>query len=422
MTPERAATLQRTIGNAAVARMVEAEAQREAGAGGEAPGPESRRPVQRATVHAVLRSPGRALDDSVRTDMEARLGADFSDVRVHDDSAARASAAEVGARAYTSGNHVVIGAGGADPHTLAHELTHVVQQRQGPVAGTDTGDGLRISDPSDRFEREAEAGARRAMAAPSRSAAGGGRSGESGRSGHGHEHGPGRGGHGAGAAVQRMPPKRKKEEVASGNSPPPQRRNTRGSSKNFDLNKPRLVFTSQYDGPASQRLNANQSIGFTQAASLRNPDGAPLSVATNYHFWQQVTDRSVQITPDNPAPGQETFRDWVQDGPYRPLYNNAVIDNSKDRITFNDDPGFSTDRSMTQGYWLASYSVSFRWKVARNTGAFNAGAAAWTSPVVTHTLTSTFDPENPDAPAPITANAADEHSWDIDLSTVDGGQ
>ncbi|MER5612477.1 DUF4157 domain-containing protein [Streptomyces sp. NPDC002215] len=133
--------------------------------------------VQRSTVHDVLRTPGRALDEETRTDMEDRLGADFSDVRVHTDAAARASAAEVGAHAYTSGNHIVIGTGGADRHTLAHELTHVIQQRRGAVAGTDRGDGLKVSDPSDRFEREAEASARHAMglrttAAPVRRTAG----------------------------------------------------------------------------------------------------------------------------------------------------------------------------------------------------------------------------------------------------------
>ncbi|MFF7392075.1 DUF4157 domain-containing protein [Streptomyces scabiei] len=124
--------------------------------------------VQRSAVHDVLRAPGQPLDDATRTDMEARLGADFSDVRIHDDSAARASAAEVGARAYTSGSHVVIGDGGADKHTLAHELTHVIQQRQGPVAGTDNGGGLKVSDPSDRFEQAAEANARRVMSGPAR--------------------------------------------------------------------------------------------------------------------------------------------------------------------------------------------------------------------------------------------------------------
>src|SRR5262249_11923614 len=75
-------------------------------------------------------------------------------------------AADLGARAYTSGHHVVIGAGGADRHTLAHELIHVVQQSRGPVAGTDTGAGLRVSDPGDRFERAAGEGARRASVEP----------------------------------------------------------------------------------------------------------------------------------------------------------------------------------------------------------------------------------------------------------------
>jgi hypothetical protein len=85
---------------------------------------------------------------------------------VHDDTVAQCSAAELGARAYTSGSHVVIGQGGADRHTLAHELTHVIQQRQGPVSGRDNGSGLSVSDPSDRFEREAEANARRVMSGP----------------------------------------------------------------------------------------------------------------------------------------------------------------------------------------------------------------------------------------------------------------
>ncbi len=49
---------------------------------------------------------------------------------------------------------------------LAHELTHVVQQRSGPVDGTPTGGGVKVSDPSDRFEREAAATAEHAMAAP----------------------------------------------------------------------------------------------------------------------------------------------------------------------------------------------------------------------------------------------------------------
>ncbi|MGW3089789.1 eCIS core domain-containing protein [Streptomyces sp. NPDC001108] len=191
--PGSLAALQRSIGNAALARLLE-EAAREHGAHGhETHGHETHghdahgrdagcdrtragdgpAPVQRSAVHEVLGGAGRPLAAPLRSEMEARLEADFSDVRVHTGAAAARSATEVGARAYTSGNHIVIGTGGADKHTLAHELTHVIQQRTGPVAGTDDGGGLRISDPSDRFEREAEANATRVMRAPSPSGDGG---------------------------------------------------------------------------------------------------------------------------------------------------------------------------------------------------------------------------------------------------------
>ncbi|MER8043593.1 DUF4157 domain-containing protein [Streptomyces sp. NPDC094032] len=164
--------LQRIAGNSAVTHAlqlsgypyaqpsVQREEQHQHGAGC---GHEQPAPVQRSAVHSVLGQTGRPLDAPLREEMEARLGTDFSDVRIHDDSSARASAAEIGAHAYTSGHHVVLGDGGADKHTLAHELTHVIQQRQGPVAGTDNGNGLRVSDPSDRYEREAEANATRVM-------------------------------------------------------------------------------------------------------------------------------------------------------------------------------------------------------------------------------------------------------------------
>lgn len=165
--------LQASAGNAAVVQMLRAAGhhwaqpeQHQHGAGCGHQQSAEQPPVQRSAVHDVLRTDGRPLDSTTRADMESRLGADFGDVRIHNDSAARASAAEVGARAYTSGNHVVIGEGGADKHTLAHELTHVIQQRQGPVAGTDNGSGLKVSDPTDHFEREAEANATRVMNAP----------------------------------------------------------------------------------------------------------------------------------------------------------------------------------------------------------------------------------------------------------------
>ena len=86
---------------------------------------------------------------------------------MHDDAAAHRSAQAVNAHAYTVGSNVVFQRDRYDPGSdagrmmLAHELTHVVQQRSGPVDGTPTGGGIKVSDPSDRFEREAAANAER---------------------------------------------------------------------------------------------------------------------------------------------------------------------------------------------------------------------------------------------------------------------
>lgn len=143
--------LQRTAGNSGVSAMLEDE---------------------RSPVHDVIASGGRPLDPDLRADMEGRLGADFSDVRVHDDSAAHESATSVNAHAYTVGSNVVFQRDKYDPTSsdgkvmLAHELTHVMQQRNGPVDGTTAAGGIQVSDPSDRFEREAASNAERAMSGP----------------------------------------------------------------------------------------------------------------------------------------------------------------------------------------------------------------------------------------------------------------
>ncbi|MFE7745536.1 DUF4157 domain-containing protein [Nocardia sp. NPDC057455] len=128
---------------------------------------------EQSPVHQVVGSGGgQQLEPEVRTDMESRFGQDFGDVRVHTDGAAHESAKSVNAHAYTVGSNIVFQRDAYDPsssagrHTLAHELTHVVQQRNGPVDGTDTGGGLKISDPSDRFEREAVANADRVLSVP----------------------------------------------------------------------------------------------------------------------------------------------------------------------------------------------------------------------------------------------------------------
>jgi len=55
---------------------------------------------------------------------------DISGIQAHVGGDAAASAQAMGARAYATGNHVVLG-DGADLHTVAHEAAHVVQQRGG---------------------------------------------------------------------------------------------------------------------------------------------------------------------------------------------------------------------------------------------------------------------------------------------------
>jgi hypothetical protein len=85
-------------------------------------------------VHDVLRSPGRPLDAGARGFFEPRFRRDFANVRIHDDLRAARSAREVGALAYTVGQHVVVDAARYRAETaegrrlLAHELTHVIQQ------------------------------------------------------------------------------------------------------------------------------------------------------------------------------------------------------------------------------------------------------------------------------------------------------
>lgn len=87
------------------------------------------------SVDRLLAGSGRPLDRPLRQDMEQRFGYDFSQVRVHTGSAAEQSARDVNAHAYTVRNNVVFGAGQYAPSSqvgrrlIAHELTHVVQQR-----------------------------------------------------------------------------------------------------------------------------------------------------------------------------------------------------------------------------------------------------------------------------------------------------
>ena len=110
---------------------------------------------------------GSPLPGGVQRQLEDGLGADLSGVRVHTGSNADALAGSFGATAFTTGSHMFFRSGTYQPHTpsglelVAHEATHTVQQAAGPVAGTVMAGGVAVSDPGDRFERDAAATARR---------------------------------------------------------------------------------------------------------------------------------------------------------------------------------------------------------------------------------------------------------------------
>lgn len=145
LAPAAVLRLQRTAGNAAVVATLEDDR-------------EARSPV----MGVIGRGSGQPLEAPVRQRMEASFGADFSGVRVHTEDSAHASARAVDALAYTVGNEIVLGEDDAPDsptheRTLAHELTHVVQQRSGTVDGTPVAGGISISSPADRFEAAAEA-------------------------------------------------------------------------------------------------------------------------------------------------------------------------------------------------------------------------------------------------------------------------
>ena len=115
-----------------------------------------------ALIQSALSTPGSPLDSATRSYMEPRFGHDFSRVRVHNDESAADTNRGLNALAYTVGDHILFGAGQYAPGTgtgrrvLAHELCHVIQQREGLVEGRLGPGGIKVSDPQDRFERAAD--------------------------------------------------------------------------------------------------------------------------------------------------------------------------------------------------------------------------------------------------------------------------
>ncbi|MBO9698569.1 MAG: DUF4157 domain-containing protein [Sporocytophaga sp.] len=102
-------------------------------------------------------SPGK-IPFLIQRKMESSFGADFSDVNIHKDSS---QSKELNAYAHTQGNDIHFAPGMYNPESqkgqelLGHELTHVVQQREGRVQPTVQKKGVNINDDKG-LEKEAD--------------------------------------------------------------------------------------------------------------------------------------------------------------------------------------------------------------------------------------------------------------------------
>ncbi len=129
--------------------------------------------VRTAAARTGASGSGVALPGAFRSTLERSLGADLSTVRIHVDASAGAAVRSVRARAVTFGEDIAVAPGGYRPEetegrmVLAHEVTHVVQQRatgarpqylgEGEAPGAKAGEepvwisaslrGLRVSSP-----------------------------------------------------------------------------------------------------------------------------------------------------------------------------------------------------------------------------------------------------------------------------------
>lgn len=123
--------------------------------------PGAARPVDAPAAFASATS-GPASEVPFRGEMERAFGEDFSNVKAHLGGGATTGLDALGAHAAAQGNDVAFETASPDRRLVAHELTHVVQQRRGGGGAPQA--KAEISDPSDAAEREADAVADRVAA------------------------------------------------------------------------------------------------------------------------------------------------------------------------------------------------------------------------------------------------------------------
>jgi Domain of unknown function (DUF4157) len=123
-------------------------------------------PVQHRISQPATAPPaktGSPLPPADRTFFESAFGTDLSMVRIHADQEAAGSARLAGANAYTIGPDIFFATGRYAPatqagrHILAHELSHVIQQRSSQPTSARAGDARAEAD-ADQAGRTAESG------------------------------------------------------------------------------------------------------------------------------------------------------------------------------------------------------------------------------------------------------------------------
>lgn len=106
-----------------------------------------------------VRGGGQTLDKQAASSFGDKLGADFSNVRIHTDAQADTLSRSLNATAFTTSNDIFFAKGAYNPSSsggqrlLAHELTHVVQQGGGKANKIQT--KLKAGAANDGFEQEA---------------------------------------------------------------------------------------------------------------------------------------------------------------------------------------------------------------------------------------------------------------------------
>jgi hypothetical protein len=110
-------------------------------------------PDTSAQIHSA-RGGGSSLDAGTRATMEGGFGTSFEDVRVHHDSQSDVLNRRLTSHAFTTGSDIFLrsDASPSDSKLMAHELTHVVQQRS--MSG---GGGMSVGAAGDPHESHADA-------------------------------------------------------------------------------------------------------------------------------------------------------------------------------------------------------------------------------------------------------------------------